>query len=356
VQITGPAQDNILQARRLIEDHYENLGEKHYTPLEKARSLRPKVDWKSVAITRPSFLGTKTFKDYDLSALIQYIDWKPFFDVWQLRGKYPNTRYPRIFQDSTVGAEAEKLYKEAQEMLKTIVKDRLLTATGILGFYRANSIGNDIALYSEAGEEVARLHGLRQQAETEMSKSYACISDFVAPRETGLEDYVGLFAVSAGFGCEELCKKYEEQHDDYTVILVKALADRLAEAFAEQLHERVRRELWGYDRTEQLEREDLLKIHYKGIRPAPGYPSQPDHTEKITMWQLLNIQEQTGIKLSDSLAMLPAASVSGLYFANPHLLVSSPTSHEGEKGDIVAKKVVRDKPLSVCSCQLRLQW
>jgi len=300
------------------EDHYENLREKKYFSLEKARALKMKVDWKDgYQPTMPTFLGTKVFEDYDLSKLVPYIDWKPFFDVWQLRGKYPNSRFPKIFNDETVGKEAEKLYKDAQDMLESIVKNKLLKAKGIVGFYPAASAGDDIKVCDEFGNYSGTFFGLRQQAEKELNDCFTCISDFIAPETSGVQDYIGAFAVTAGFGCDEICRQYEEQMDDYNVIMFKALADRLAEAFAEELHERVRVELWGYDRAEALASEDLLKIKYTGIRPAPGYPVQPDHTEKTTMWNLMKVKEKTGIELSDSLAMLPAASVSGLYFAHP---------------------------------------
>lgn len=202
-------------------------------------------------------------------------------------------------------------------MLADIVNNKLLKATGIVGFYPANSQGDDILVYNEKGEQTATFYGLRQQAEKEINTTFHCISDFIAPQTSGVTDYIGAFAVSAGFGCEEVCRKFEETMDDYSVIMMKAIADRLAEAFAEELHEKVRLQLWGYDKQESLGSEDLHKIKYTGIRPAPGYPVQPDHTEKLTMWQLMCVEQQTGIQLSDSLAMLPAASVSGLYFAHP---------------------------------------
>lgn len=300
------------------EDHYENLREKKYFSLEKARALKMKIDWKDgYQPTMPSFLGTRVFEDYDLSKLVPYIDWKPFFDTWQLRGKYPNSRFPKIFNDETVGKEAEKLYKDAQDLLESIVKNRLLKAKGIVGFYPAASSGDDVKVCDEYGNYSGTFYGLRQQAEKELNDCFTCISDFIAPETSGVQDYIGAFAVTAGFGCDEICRQYEEQMDDYNVIMFKALADRLAEAFAEELHERVRVELWGYDRAEALASEDLLKIKYTGIRPAPGYPVQPDHTEKATMWNLMKVEEKTGIELSESLAMLPAASVSGLYFAHP---------------------------------------
>lgn len=301
------------------EDHYENLREKKYFTLEKARLLKTKINWTPDSIKRPSFLGVKNFTNFDLRSLVEYIDWKPFFDTWQLRGKYPNSKYPNIFKDETVGAEAEKLFKDAEKMLNQIIDSNLLQATGCVGFYPANSHGDDIIVYSQdnPGVEIGKFYGLRQQTEKEINDCFACVSDFIAPRESGLTDYIGAFAVSAGFGTEQICAKYESEHDDYNVILVKALADRLAEAFAEKLHEMVRLELWGYARQENLNASDLHKINYQGIRPAPGYPSQPDHTEKETMWKILDIEKNTGIQLTESLAMHPAASVSGLYFAHP---------------------------------------
>jgi len=301
------------------EDHYENLREKKYFSLDKTRELKFKIDWMNSQYqpVRPTFLGTRVFDDYDLAKLVPYIDWKPFFDTWQLRGKYPNSRYPKIFQDETVGPEAKKLFNDAQKMLEKIVKNRQLKATGIVGFYPANSVGDDVEVYDQSGKTTATFFGLRQQAEKEINDCFTCMSDFIAPKETGIQDYIGAFAVTAGFGCDEICKRFEEDMDDYSSIMFKALADRLAEAFAEELHERVRQELWGYDRSEQLGAEDLHKVRYAGIRPAPGYPVQPDHTEKKTMWELLEVEEKTGIQLSESLAMLPAASVSGIYFANP---------------------------------------
>jgi len=299
------------------EDHYENLREKKFVSLALARTLTTKIDWTTANdITRPSFLGTKV-RSFDLRSLVEFIDWKPFFDTWQLRGKYPNSKYPKIFLDETVGPEAQKLYDEATVLLDDIIENKRLEARGVVGFYPANSIGDDIQLYNESGGESGVLFGLRQQTEKEINDCFSCLSDFIAPKNSGLTDYIGMFAVSAGFGTEDLCKRYEAEHDDYSVIMVKALADRLAEAAAEMLHQNVRTDLWGYARNEAMSAEDMHKIQYAGIRPAPGYPSQPDHTEKKTMWSIMDVENKTGIKLSDSLAMCPAASVSGLYFAHP---------------------------------------
>lgn len=300
-------------------DHYNSLKDRKYLSIEKAREKKLNIDWSAYPpAPEPSVIGVKTFENYDLSRLVPYIDWKPFFDVWQLRGKYPNRGYPKIFKDKTVGPEAKRVYNDAQNLLKTIITTNKLQAHGVVAFFPANSVGDDIEVYNENGEVIEVLRGLRQQAEKEaLDKSpYLCLSDFVAPKSSGKKDYIGMFAVTAGHGVDKMCKVYEEKYDDYGIIMVKALADRLAEAFAEELHERVRKEIWGYSREELLEANDLHKIKYQGIRPAPGYPSQPDHTEKEIMWRLLKA-DKVGITLTESLAMFPAASVSGLYFAHP---------------------------------------
>jgi len=304
--------------------HYESLRDRRYLSLEKARARRLTLNFiNENAPVRPSFLGVRVYPDYDLEKLVSFIDWKPFFDVWQLRGKYPNRGYPKIFKDETVGAEAERVFNDAQTLLKKIIDDKLLKARGVVAFYAANSIGDDIAVYEDDdwprdGEPLAKLYGLRQQAEKDAKdEPYLCFSDFVAPLSSGVRDYVGMFAVSVGFGCSELCARFEADNDDYNVIMTKALADRLAEAFAEEMHQRVRTDLWGYCSKENLLAADLHRIKYNGIRPAPGYPTQPDHTEKLTMWRLLQAELRIGIRLTDSLAMDPAASVSGLYFAHP---------------------------------------
>ncbi|CAG2102879.1 unnamed protein product, partial [Medioppia subpectinata] len=302
------------------EDHYESLRDRSYLSIEKARKKKLCIDFNMTDIKAPTFLGTKVFKDYDLRKLIDYIDWKPFFDVWQLRGKYPNRGFPKLFNDETVGAEAKRVYEEALHMIDEIIEQKLLTANGIVGFYRANTISDDeIQLMDDSGKPVATFHGLRQQAEKDShdDSPYISLADFIAPIKSGVTDYIGLFVVSAGFGCQEMCDKFKREHDDYKDIMTKAIADRFAEAFAEELHERVRKELWAYSSEEQLDTNDLLKVKYDGIRPAPGYPSQPDHTEKQTMWQLMDVERQTGIQLTESLAIMPAASTCGLYFAHP---------------------------------------
>lgn len=305
------------------QDHYESLKERRYLTLSQARKNGFQIDWLSEPPpVKPTFLGTRVFEDYDLQRLVDYIDWKPFFDVWQLRGKYPNRGFPKIFNDKTVGEEAKKVYDDAQNMLKVLISEKKLQARGVVGFWPAQSVEDDIHLYAEgaeprAAQPIATFYGLRQQAEKDSASAdpYLCLADFVAPLHTGVRDHLGLFAVAC-FGVEELSRAYEEQCDDYSSIMVKALGDRLAEAFAEELHARVRTELWAYCGGEQLGFADLRQLRYGGIRPAPGYPSQPDHTEKLTMWELADIERHTGIRLTESLAMAPASAVSGLYFSN----------------------------------------
>ncbi|KAK2150429.1 B-12 dependent methionine synthase [Paralvinella palmiformis] len=300
------------------QDHYDGLKGRKYLSLEAAQRKKLEIDWmQEPPACSPKFIGVQEFKEYDLSKLTDYIDWKPFFDVWQLRGKYPNRGYPKIFNDKSVGEEAKKLYKDAQTMLNDIISKKLLTCCGKVAFYKANSVGDDIEIYDDNGQILETFHGLRQQAEKDSSSSdpYTCLSDFIAPKSLGLADHLGLFAVSCK-GVEDMCKKFQANFDDYSVIMIKALGDRLAEAFAEELHERARQELWGYCNQEHLSAIDLHKIKYQGIRPAPGYPSQPDHTEKYAMWRLLK-PDTLGIVLTESLAMNPASSVSGLYFSHP---------------------------------------
>ncbi|XP_070847286.1 methionine synthase [Chaetodon trifascialis] len=307
------------------QEHYDSLKDRRYLSLSQAREKALHIDWLSVPRpVHPQFLGTRVFDWYDLNSLVDFIDWKPFFDVWQLRGKYPNRGYPKIFKDKTVGLEARRVFDDAQKLLHQMIDDGSLKGRGLVGFWHAQSDGDDISVYKDDvtvhrdTKPIATFHGLRQQVEKDSSSSepYLCVSDFVAPVDSGVADYIGMFAVSV-FGAEELSQQFQAQGDDYSGIMVKALADRLAEAFAEELHVRVRKELWGYSSDEVLQAADLHRVRYQGIRPAAGYPSQPDHTEKSTMWNLAGIQEKTGISLTESLAMTPAASVSGLYFSNP---------------------------------------
>uniref|UniRef100_A0A3B4UYX1 Methionine synthase n=1 Tax=Seriola dumerili TaxID=41447 RepID=A0A3B4UYX1_SERDU len=307
------------------QDHYDSLKDRRYLSLSQAREKALHIDWLSLPRpVRPQFLGTRVFEQYDLNSLVDFIDWKPFFDVWQLRGKYPNRGYPKIFNDKTVGLEARRVFDDAQRLLSQMIDTGSLKGHGLVGFWHAQSDGDDINVYENDvtvrrdTKPIATFHGLRQQVEKDSSSSepYLCVSDFVAPVDSSVADYIGVFAVGV-FGAEELSQQFQAQGDDFSSIMVKALADRLAEAFAEELHARVRKELWGYSADETLQASDLHRVRYQGIRPAAGYPSQPDHTEKTTMWSLGGIHNKTGIGLTESLAMTPAASVSGLYFSNP---------------------------------------
>ncbi|XP_026700958.1 methionine synthase isoform X2 [Athene cunicularia] len=317
-------EEILEEYEEIRQEHYESLKERRYLSLQQARRKGFHNDWLSGhKAVKPKFIGTKVFEDYDLKRLVEYIDWKPFFDVWQLRGKYPNRGFPKVFNDKTVGEEAKRVYNDAQNLLKTLINQKKLQARGVVGFWPAQSVQDDIHLYAVeeavgSSEPIATFYGLRQQAEKDSACTdpYYCLSDFIAPLDSGICDYLGLFAVAC-FGVDELCSEFRKQNDEYNIIMVKALGDRLAEAFAEELHERVRTEFWAYCSTEQLDLSDLRRMKYEGIRPAPGYPSQPDHTEKLTMWKLANIEETTGIGLTESLAMIPASAVSGLYFSSP---------------------------------------
>jgi 5-methyltetrahydrofolate--homocysteine methyltransferase len=301
---------------KVREKHLANEARKQRITLKAARDNKFKIDWANFKPVKPSFLGTQTFENYSLSSLVPYIDWTPFFQAWELTG-----RYPQILTDNKVGAEAKKLFDDAQVLLKRIVSEKWIRASGVVGFWPANSIGDDIELYTDdtRTKKRATLHTLRQQIARDPSRNRAhmALSDFIAPNDTGIGDYIGGFAVTAGLGEEEAIAKYIKKTDDYSRIIAKALCDRLAEAFAEAMHQRVRKELWGYAKGEKLTNEELILEKYQGIRPAPGYPAQPDHTEKATLWKLMDIESATGIELTESFAMWPGASVSGLYFAHP---------------------------------------
>ena len=302
-----------LQQEKSREAYEGKKTRKPLLSLNEARQRRTAIDWPSSDIAKPSFLGTRVFEDLPLDKLIPVIDWSPFFHTWELRG-----RYPKIFEDSTVGSKAKELFEDAQRLLKDIVDKKLLTAKGIFGFFPANSVEDDIEVYADESrtEVLTTFHTLRQQMEkAEGDKNYA-LADFIAPKSLGLKDYIGGFAVTAGIGIEALCERFEKDHDDYNSIMTKALADRLAEAFAEWLHREARNE-WGYGSHEQLSNEELIRERYRGIRPAPGYPASPDHTEKHTLFTLLEAEKHTEIRLTETYAMYPAASVSGLYFAHP---------------------------------------
>ncbi len=281
--------------------------------LEKARSRRMPIDWQASDIAKPTFLGTRVIENQPLEDLVPLIDWSPFFHTWELKG-----RYPKIFDDPTVGSKAKELFDDAQALLKEIVDKKLLTAKAVYGFFPANSVGDDIEVYADESRSavIATFHTLRQQLEKPQGDSNYALADFVAPTSTGIADYIGGFAVTAGIGLEAICERFEKDHDDYNSIMAKALADRLAEAFAEWLHREARKE-WGFGKQENFSHEELIRERYRGIRPAPGYPACPDHTEKEILFTLLHAEQSTGIQLTETFAMFPAASVSGLYFAHP---------------------------------------
>lgn len=288
--------------------------DKDYVSIQEARENKFKIDWNNEEIFTPNQLGIQVFENQDLRELLPFIDWSPFFRSWDLHGKYPN-----ILEDDVVGAQAKELFKDAQVILERILDEKLLTAKAIFGIFEANANEmDDILIFDENRKEQARFLTLRQQAQRSKGKDYLALSDFIAPQSAGKTDYVGAFCVTTGFGTDELAGEYEKANDDYNAIMVKALADRFAEAYAEFLHKKVRTEYWGYANQENLSNEELIAEKYKGIRPAPGYPACPDHLEKNTIWDLLKVEEQIGVYLTESLAMFPTASVSGYYFGSPH--------------------------------------
>ena len=299
---------------KVAEAHARSQTDKARVPIAAARKNGFKPDWPSYAPPKPSFLGTRRFHNIPLETLAEYIDWTPFFQTWELVG-----RYPQILDDGVVGEAARGLFEDAQAMLKQIVGGKRLEARAVIGFWRAETSGDDILLYEGDGtkEPLATLHTLRQQMPRNGGRANFALSDFVAPADTGLPDYVGGFAVTAGIGEDELVESFAKANDDYNKIMASALADRLAEACAEYMHQRVRKELWGYVPDEGLSYEDLIAEKYRGIRPAPGYPAQPDHTEKDTLFRLLDAEKEIGVALTESFAMYPGASVSGLYFSHP---------------------------------------
>ncbi|GKS63857.1 methionine synthase [Nitrospira sp.] len=296
-----------------VRQSHQDRGAKPLRPLIQARANRLASDWAKTDIPAPVRLGIQTISDQPLVELIPYIDWSPFFHTWELKG-----RYPAILDDSVVGPKAKELYDDARKLLYEIVQNRQLTAKGVYGFFSAASVGDDIELYQDPSRKtlLTTIHHLRQQSEKPTGQPNLSLADYVAPKDSGREDYIGAFAVTAGIGLDEVCKRFDRDHDDYNSIMAKALADRLAEAFAEYLHARVRKE-WGYGKDERLTNEELIRERYRGIRPAPGYPACPDHTEKRLLFDLLSVEKNTGITLTDSFAMWPAASVSGFYFAHP---------------------------------------
>ncbi len=333
---------------RLREYHKQARAATKYIPLDLARRNKLSTEWKEYAVPQPNITGTKVFREYPLEEIAQYIDWTPFFISWEMKGSYP-----KILNDPERGEEAKKLLNDANEMLQRIIKEKWLTANAVLGIFPALSEGDDIHVYDQEGNSQAVFHTLRQQSQKPDATPNLALSDFILPAskadsvsgktekvamaqsprsveafpakgenstvEAGVQvtDYIGAFAVTTGIGIEKWIEKFEKEHDDYSAIMLKALADRLAEAFAELLHTRLRREFWGYAKNEELTSEQIIREEYRGIRPAPGYPAQPDHTEKLTLWKLLDVEKNTGITLTESLAMYPTAAVSGLYFSHP---------------------------------------
>ncbi|WP_369927470.1 methionine synthase [Xanthomonas sp. NCPPB 2632] len=300
-----------------VRERHKGRGTgKHLVPLTKARAQRYQGDWAAYTPPEPRQPGITVFDDYDLAELRRYVDWSPFFNAWELAGKFP-----AILTDEVVGTQASELYADAQAMLDRLIAEKWLTAKGVIGFWPAAQVGDSIEVYAEPGtgkrKPMAMLHHLRQQVDKPVERPDFCLADFIAPKDSGVQDWVGGFAVTAGIGIDEHVARFEADHDDYSSILLKALADRLAEAFAERLHERVRKEFWGYQPQESLDNDSLIAEAYRGIRPAPGYPACPEHSEKRTLFDLLDATTHTTVQLTDNFAMYPTAAVSGWYFSHP---------------------------------------
>jgi 5-methyltetrahydrofolate--homocysteine methyltransferase len=298
---------------KVREQHARKTGQKSVS-LEAARANAVRIDWASYQPPAPRHLGLTALRNYPLDKLAPFIDWAPFFQAWDLAGKYPD-----ILQDAVVGEAARNVLKEGREMLERVVKGRWLTANGVYGLWPANSVGDDIEIYADENRDRVLMtwHNLRQQAQKPSGNPNQCLADFVAPKDSGIRDYLGAFAVTAGVGIDARVREFEARNDDYGAIMLKAIADRLAEAFAEHLHYRVRTEFWGFAADEKLSQDELVAEKYRGIRPAPGYPACPDHTEKGALFELLAADRNAGMTLTDAFAMLPTASVSGFYFSHP---------------------------------------
>ncbi len=313
-QADGFSQGIREEYEKLREDHAKRTSTKKYLSIADARANKVDIDWAATEITKPAKPGLTVIEDMDLTVLRDYIDWGPFFITWEMSGKYPD-----ILEDKKYGEEARKLFKDANELLDRIIDEKLLKAKGVVGLFPANSVGDDIELYADESREkvVSTWHTLRQQAEKRAGEPNRALADYIAPKDSGKVDYIGGFCVTTGLEIDKLVKEFEDNHDDYGSIMTKALADRLAEAFAEYLHARTRKEYWAYAADEKLDNEALIREKYQGIRPAPGYPAQPDHTEKPPLFDLLDATKHTGVTLTEANAMFPAASVSGIYFAHP---------------------------------------
>ena len=313
-------KDNNIEFKKSVIAEYDVLREgylnrsrdKNYLTIEAARKNKLKLDWDNYTPMKPNFIGTKTI-EVDLENLVDFIDWTPFFQSWELFGKYP-----AILTDEVVGEQATAVFADAQAMLKQLLAEKWLTAKGVYGVFPANSINDDdISFANPLNGETFTFLTLRQQSQKTIGAPNIALADFIAPKDSGVQDYVGCFCVTTGFGVDEKAAEFEKELDDYNSILIKALGDRFAEAFAEYLHLHIRKEIWGYASSENLSNSDLIKEEYKGIRPAPGYPACPDHLEKTTIFEILNVQQEIGVKLTESMAMWPTSSVSGYYFANP---------------------------------------
>jgi 5-methyltetrahydrofolate--homocysteine methyltransferase len=305
-------EELLVKQQGLRELHEKQKSEQKLLSLEEARKRKPAFDWATQEIAQPEFLGVRNI-EVDASELLEFIDWSPFFHAWELRG-----RYPQILDDEVVGKEARILWKDSQELLRKMVEEKWLHPRGMIALVPANAVGDDIELYDDESRSslLGTICTLRQQMDKPGGKPNFALSDFIAPKESGRTDYLGVFAVTAGEGLDAVVKRFEEDHDDYQSIMAKALADRLAEAFAEYLHKKAR-DFFGFGRLEGLSADDLIREKYRGIRPAPGYPACPDHTEKPKLFSLFDIPERTGIRLTEHCAMTPASSVCGLYFTHP---------------------------------------
>jgi 5-methyltetrahydrofolate--homocysteine methyltransferase len=329
---------------KIAAAHARAQEDKVRLPLATARANALKLDWSGAYVPpKPTFLGTKVFDDYPIEELVDYIDWTPFFATWELSGKFP-----AILTDPKFGEAAKPLYDDARAMLEKIVAERWFTASAVAGFWPANSVGDDIQIFADENRDkpVATMHSLRQQLSKREGRFNQALSDLVAPRDSGLKDYVGAFTVTAGIGEDVIAERFKRANDDYSAIMVSALADRLAEAFAERLHQRVRQEFWGYEPEEELSSDEMIAEQYRGIRPAPGYPAQPDHTEKGTLFELLK-PDRIGVKLTESFAMWPGAAVSGLYFSHPQSAYFGVGKIERDQVEDYAKR----KGWSVAECE-----
>jgi 5-methyltetrahydrofolate--homocysteine methyltransferase len=299
------------------ERREQHKGRKVKAPafsLAEARANRFRCDWAAYRPPVPRMSGVRCFENLPLEELVRYIDWMPFFNAWEFAGKFPE-----VLTDPVVGEAASSLYADARRMLKQMISERWIQANAVIGFFPANSVDDDIEVYADESRAQVRyrLHHLRQQKPKPAGQPHYALSDFIAPRDSGVKDWIGSFAVTTGIGLDEKVREFEARHDDYSSIMLKALADRLAEALAERMHERTRREFWGYAPEERFTNDQLVREEYRGIRPAPGYPACPDHTEKATLWRMLDVEKTAGIRLTESFAMYPSAAVSGWYFSHP---------------------------------------